>query len=299
MTASTAAAALDATAQRLGEQMERIVAKRIEDDKLVLPAMPTVAARCLEMLKDPDMAPKHAAALVEKDPILTAQLLKMANSAALGTREPIPKVLGAIVRLGTQRFRTFLVEAATRKVFESRDALISASCRKIWEHSLAVAAVSADIAALANAGDPETGYLAGLLHDVGKPVVAALLLEAERSISINRPSYAWIGSEEWLRVVRGIHRRVGVALAEKWGLGEQVVRAVRDCEDYDAVDRLSVANAVRLANALVKTHGIYETAIDKDDVGALVIIGQSLLGIDSAVVQQLVPTALAAMADAI
>lgn len=277
--------------------MEQIVAKRIADDKLVLPSMPAIAAKCLELLRNPDVGVKNAASLIEKDPVLAAQLLRLANSALLGTREPITKVLAAVTRLGTIRLRQFILETSARKAFESRDAQINNILRRIWEHSVAVATLTGDIVALVNAGDPETGYLAGLLHDIGKPIVATMLLEAERTILGIKPSSTWIGSNDWLGVIQRTHRKIGIALAQKWGLADSVCRAIKDSEEYDSSDRLCEANAVRFANAIAKQNGIYESETDKEDNDALIMIGQSLLGIDPARMPQLVGSAQTAVAN--
>jgi len=65
------------------------------------------------------------------------------------------------------------------------------------------------------------------------------------------------------------------------------VRAgVRDCGEYDGNDRLSVANIVRFANAVVKRRGIYVGPVDKDDTDAMVMIGQSLLGLDDKAIER-------------
>jgi putative nucleotidyltransferase with HDIG domain len=282
---------------KLGFQLEQIVTKRIADDKLVLPSMPAIAAKCLELLRNPEVEAKAAANLIEKDPVLAAQLLRLANSALLGTREPITKVLGAVTRVGTMRLRQFILETTARKTFESRDVLINACLRKIWEHSVAVATLTGDVVALANAGDPETGYLAGLLHDIGKPIVAAMLLEAERTILGLKPSSGWIGSIEWLGVIQRTHRKIGVALSQKWGLADSVCRAIKDCEEYDSSDRLCEANAVRFANAVAKQNGLYECETNKDDNDALIMIGQSLLGLDPKRLPHLIASAQTAVAN--
>jgi putative nucleotidyltransferase with HDIG domain len=283
------------SADRLAEQLQRIITKRIEDDSLVLPMLPLVATKCLEVLKNPNFSLKDLAAVIEKDPIVTVQLLRLVNSAAIGTREPIKKVQDAVARLGVNQLKTFLIEAATRRLFESKDTRILTTNKRIWEHSLVVASVAADIAALANSGDAETAYLAGLLHDVGKPVVAAMLLEAERSIRISRPDAVWITPADFLTVVQKIHRPLGIKLAQKWEIPEPVIRAIRDCDDYDSSERASAANAVRLANAIVKEQGIYEGEVNKDDVEAMVMIGQSVLGVDIGACRQLVGSVRAAI----
>jgi putative nucleotidyltransferase with HDIG domain len=270
-------------AGKLGGQLEAIVHKRISTNTLVLPSLPTVALKCLNLLRSPNFAIKDAAAIVEKDPLLAAQVLRVANSAALATREPAKTILAALGRLGLDKLRTVLVEASAHKVFESKDQRIAGACRGVWEHSLAVASLARDILALGGgAGEPDVAYLAGLLHDIGKPVVAALLLEAERMSSGGFSAHkgGWIESGAWISVIQSTHRKVGVALAEKWELPEAVVKAIRDCGDYDAADRGCAANTVRFANAVAKREGLYVGPVDHDDNGALIMVGSSLLGFD-------------------
>jgi putative nucleotidyltransferase with HDIG domain len=269
---------------KLGGQLEAIVHKRIASNTLVLPSLPTVAIKCLNLTRSPNFAIKDAALIVEKDPLLAAQVLRVANSAALATREPAKTILAALGRLGLEKLRTVLVEASAHKVFESKDQRIAGACRGVWEHSLAVAALARDILALGGgAGEPDVAYLAGLLHDIGKPVVAALLLEAERMVSGGFSTHnksGWIESSEWISVIQATHRKVGVALAEKWDLPEAVVKAIRDCGDYDASDRGCAANTVRFANAVAKREGLYVGPVDTDDNNALIMVGSSLLGFD-------------------
>jgi putative nucleotidyltransferase with HDIG domain len=293
--ASAAATTAPTVAARLGEQLQRIVEKRIEDDTLVLPTLPVVVTQCMEALNHPNVSIREIATLIEKDPIIAAQLVKLANSAAMGTREPMKTALDAVSRVGLTKVRTFLIEISARRLFESKDSRVASASKKIWEHSLVVGSVAADIAALANAKDAEFAYLAGLLHDIGKPVAAAMLLEAERNVRLTRPDAVWIGSADWLTVIRTIHRPIGVRLATKWNVPDVVLSAVRDCDDYDSGERQCAANAVRLANAVAKEQGVYEGEVNKDDVEAMVMIGQSVLGVDIEGCRRLVTSARDAM----
>ena len=213
---------------RLATELEKIVTKRIASDQLILPAIPAVALKCLNLTKDPDFSLKDAAAIIERDPILTAQIIRLANSAAMATRDPAQSVLAAVTRMGLQKLRTFLIESSARQVFESRDPRIVEASRGVWEHSVAVAMVGREVVASSKNGSPDFGYLAGLLHDVGKPIVAAMLLEAEKAILGAKATATWIDSSEWIGVVQRAHRHVGVALAEKWEMPEPVCRGIRD-----------------------------------------------------------------------
>jgi putative nucleotidyltransferase with HDIG domain len=267
----------------LAKQVEQIVLNKLAKDRLLLPSMPSVAVRCLDAMKDPAVPTRQLAAILECDPMLAVQVLRVANSAAFGAGG-VRSLDAAVTRLGLQRMRSIVVEASTRKLFESRDQRIGRASLAVWEHSIAVGLLARDLAALSGSPDAEMAYLTGLLHDVGKPVVAGMLLEAERLLS---GSGHWIGSEEWVRAIQAVHRSVGLALAEKWGLPEVVLVAIRDCEEFDTANRASVANFVRFANALAKINGLATGPVDVEDANALVMVGRSLLGLDDEVVGRL------------
>jgi putative nucleotidyltransferase with HDIG domain len=272
--------------ERLGQQLEAIVTRRIASDQLVLPPLPAIVTKCLNLLRIPEFELPEAAAIIESDPMLAARLLRLANSAAMGGRDTIATISTAVTRLGTQKLRAFLAEASGARVLESNDRRIVEASRGLWTHSVAVAVVSRDLMSIRGGGDPEMAYLGGLLHDIGKPIMASMLLNAEQSLAQASKHSRWITGDDWIAVVQTTHRKVGVQLVEHWELPTEVRSAVRDCSEYDGTDRLSVANIVRFANALVKRRGIYVGPVEKDDNDAMVIIGQSLLNIDDKTVER-------------
>lgn len=265
--------------ERVAAQLEQIVLNRLQGDNLTLPTMPQIALKCMELLRKPDFSLQKAATLVETDPILALRIIKVANSAAMAGREPARNIQAAVTRLGGNQLRSALVEFSARSVFESRNRRIVEATKGLWEHSVAVAMMSRDLSVLCAVGDPEDAYLAGLLHDIGKPVLATLLLEAENMVA-QRSAKGWIEPNVWLAVLQKTHRKVGTALAKKWQLPASVTRAVEDCGDFDAQDRLSTANIVRFANAVVKQQGIYVGEVNADDNDALIMVGRSLLSVD-------------------
>jgi putative nucleotidyltransferase with HDIG domain len=264
---------------RLGLQLEQVVLKRLQDDKLVLPPMPSVAVKCLEIIQKSDFNMGKIADLMETDPILAARVMRTVNSAGMATKAPATNLQNAVMRLGQRNLRTVLLEASVGSVFESRDKRIADAAKAVWQHSVAVALLARDIGILLGIGDPEDAYLTGLLHDVGKPVLAILLLEAEKQVTI-RTTKPWIGSDEWMKCLQRSHRSVGVALSKRWQLPESVAHAIEQCSDYDSEDRHSVANIVRFSNAICKQQGLYVGDFDPEDINALVMIGRSLLGIE-------------------
>ncbi|MCG5054522.1 MAG: HDOD domain-containing protein [Myxococcales bacterium] len=276
---SQAQPAESGTAARVAAQLEQIALARIEQDRLALPALPAVATKCLELLRKNDFSSKKVTDLIETDPILAVRILRTANSAAFGARQPITNIHHAVTHLGANKLKTVMMEAAARPILESRDSRIADATRGLWEHSVAVALLSRDLAVVVGVAEPEDAYLAGLLHDVGKPVLAMLLLEAENMMA-SRSSKEWIDSTVWVETLQRSHRNVGVAVAKKWAVPEAAVKAIADCGDYDSGERNSVANLVRFANAVAKKMGLYVGKTDTDDTETLIMIGRSLLNIE-------------------
>jgi len=266
--------------KKVGGKLREIIARRIAQNRLAVPSMPAVAVRCIEQLRDQNAKFSELAATVEKDPLIASRLLRIVNSPAYGGREPINSVENAISRLGMKPFRVILIELAAREVFTSKNPRIRQAFRGIWEHCLAVGMLARDIASkLLGGGDAEAAYLAGLFHDVGKPVVGALLLEAERSLmeELDEP---FMSDTLWVKVVDDAHRDVGAALASQWTLPASVAKAIAGCDAYDQGGRGSCTNLVRYANALTKRQGIYVGTIAEDEVEAVILEGRRVLAVD-------------------
>jgi putative nucleotidyltransferase with HDIG domain len=270
-------ATINRSVHPLARQVQKIVLERIANDRLTIPAPPSVAERCLTLLKENDVGMKQIGETLERDPLLAAQVMRAANSAAFAGRTATT-VHQAAARLGVQKLKTLVIELTARSLFQSRDPRISSACNSVWLHSRAVAVLARDFAALTGSNDADECYLAGLLHDIGKPIIAGMLLEAERALS--RDQNLWLEPKVWLDAVQGTHRHVGIAVAEKWRLADALCRSIRDSSDYDAVNRKSVANYVCFANAVSKVEKMGVGDADLDEVNALVMVGRSLLGVD-------------------
>ena len=276
-----------ALTREMATRVEESVLAAIENNGLELPTMPLVAARALSMLGRDDFSFPQISALIETDPILAARLIRLAHSAAFASLSRFDSVLTCVTRLGAEELRLFLVETAVHHVLESRDPCIAQMCRDLWRHSLAVAIVSRDLASAVHALHPDSAYLGGLLHDVGRPVLAATLLDAEQRLLGTRVQ-RWIMPSAWLSIISGKHRSVGAAIARKWGLPDPVTHAIRDSADYDTGDRFSTGNVVLLADTLSKREGIFVGPIDAGEIERLLSMGKQLLSVDDALIERLV-----------
>jgi putative nucleotidyltransferase with HDIG domain len=288
------AAAMSPNAQqprKAAAALARFVTEGIHSGTLQLPGLPTAALRCIEMLRNPRC---NTAALVEvlgRDPLLASQVVGRANAALLTSATPAKTLEQALGRLGQRALNTLLIEVSTRRVFESRDAGIRKAYQVMWDHSVAVAKIAQLLARRLKA-DADLSYLAGLLHDVGKPVVGAILLEAERVTSTKQK--AWHSRDGWLELVSNCHREVGFAMARAWQLPDDVLFAITRSDRYSLDGSPSPVNLVCLANALAKRSGLYTRTVQAEEVDSVISEGMELFDLSeedtAGIVEQVLPS---------
>lgn len=268
----------------LTTKLRDLLVEKIDKGKLVLPTIPVTASKILECLEAGELDTDKITRLAESDPVLSLDILRLVNSPAFATRAEINSIARAVTMLGGKRLRTFLLTSSARQVFTSRIPEVRDIFGQMWTHSIAVGTVARQIAVHAGFEDKDAPYMAGLIHDIGKPIVGMHLLELEKSVNRWQQS-SWIDPTSWLTVVEESHRQVGIAVAEKWQLSATIRDAIRDCVEYDPGERLSPANAVRFGNALAKREGITVGSMDPDQVNTILMIGKSILGLDEEAIE--------------
>jgi len=270
------------------------VLEGIHAGTLALPSLPTAALKCIELLRNSRSTTADLVGALGKDPLLATQVIGRANAALIPGASPARTLEQAIGRLGTRPLGNLLIEFSARRVFESRDAGIRRAFQLLWDHSIAVAQIAQALAKRLRA-DSDLSYLAGLLHDVGKPVVGGILLEAERVAS--QKTKPWHSSDTWLALVSLCHREVGFALARAWQLPDDVLFAIARADRYSVDATPSPVNLVCLANALVKREGVYPRPIEEAEVQPVIDEGAELFGLSSADLDAVLGVIRAAGAD--
>ena len=270
-------------ARKVGKALSTIILRRMNENRLQLPSMPLIALKALDVLRDPNVTFADLARVIEQDPVIAARVLRVVNSAAYARRDPVTRLEQAVSQIGVKPMRILLVELAACQVFTSRSAGIRQMFQQIWDHCLAVGSLSRALAArLTPRIEPDVAYLAGLLHDIGKPIVAGLLLEAERKL-IEELDIPWMTETLWKKTVAESHRGVGAAVATSWNLPPTIAEAILRCDAYDPNEGPhALGNLVRFANTLAKREGIYVGDVPGDEIVAAILQGRSVLGIDEA-----------------
>ena len=130
-----------------------------------LPPFPPVAAKVIALLARESVSLSAVADILKTDAALSAEVLRLANSAVLGGRRPVTSIPQALPLLGTSKLTGLLLTLSVSKFLKrtkSRD-----SIRRFWHHNLACALVAQDFAQFF-AREPDELYNAGLFHEIGR-----------------------------------------------------------------------------------------------------------------------------------
>src|SRR5690242_10703046 len=129
-----------------------------------IPAFPAVALRVLDLVSQDDADFGLLVREIASDATLSAQVLRLANSALF--RYEVGTLQQAVMLLGAQRVQSLVMSVAMRNY--SRAVLRTEAFQRCWQHTIATAVLSREIAAAAGAPQPEQAYSLGLLHDIGR-----------------------------------------------------------------------------------------------------------------------------------
>jgi len=153
-----------------------------------LPTLPAYVFELNSLLSSKPVNLKRVAEVIRTDPSLTAQMLRVCNSAFLGLRKKIESIDHAVILLGTERLRTLVLTCSLLEYVGH--SIASEDIQSFWQHSFLTAALSERLARGTGYPQPEQAYLAGLLHDIG--ALPLLLVNSSRhGDEVAVPSRTW------------------------------------------------------------------------------------------------------------
>lgn len=217
----------------------KLDARAIADAAERLAAPSAVVAGVLELI-DGDAPVRAIAGRVAQSPEVSVHVLRLANSALFG--EPADTLDRAIVRIGERQLRGLLLAASTYRLLEAEMPLYGSPRLALLKHSTEVAQAAQSICSIMDPSHAPQAYLAGLMHDLGKAILAELTRDGDyppvRNVADER---ALFGTD---------HARVATWIAKRWGLGDDICEAMQ-LHHEPAVPVNTVARAVWLGDTLV------------------------------------------------
>jgi len=180
-----------------------------------VPPFPPVAVRLLSLLTNPNVEVQQVAELISSDPTFTARLLQCVNSYEFGLANPVSNVQQAVALVGMERTRRVTVAHATAAY--AKAAWQTAELRRCWQHTVATAVLSDEIAQCCEAFT-DVAFTAGIMHDIGRLGLLVaypqeyeriILTATERCLDLLDFEHEEFGMD---------HAEAGRVLAKLWGL---------------------------------------------------------------------------------
>jgi HD-like signal output (HDOD) protein len=229
-----------------------------------LPAVPELYTKVTQALQDPETPLKEIGRIIEQDPAMTAQLLKLVNSAFFGSRRSIANCSEAVLYLGLETTKTLVLCSGLFAGFTQPN--IAEFSAALWHHSLKIArtAKAFSMEARASGMTSDEAFAAGLLHDIGRLILLAhvpaykdaLMLVDSKQLPLLQAETEAIGVT---------HADAGAYLMSLWGLPFTIVEAVafHHCPANSNFEHFAALTAIHAAECLCA-----DTSLTPEDTGA-------------------------------
>ncbi len=261
--------------------MSGALRQRIEAIRAYLPPLPGVLAELAQLLHDENVDMRTLGRVVGKDPAMSINVLRIANSAFYGLPNKVTTIEHAVTMLGLKEITAVCMACETARIFKPRPGEKHADLHAFWLHSVATAVLSRIFSSQFRVEPQGQAYLAGLLHDIGQLILDRFLHDQYKQVvqltyDENIPLI-----EAETRILGDSHGTVGGWLMDKWQLPplfSEVASCHHAVRKASSKNRLIVAT-VSLADQVARLKGFGfggdETGVILEETEAFKIIQQA------------------------
>jgi putative nucleotidyltransferase with HDIG domain len=228
----------------------------ILDDVKSFPSMPAAALKLLTLLKDENTSNAQIEQILRYEPGLTANILKLTNSAFFGLPKQIGSIRQAILMIGWKKLIQIVLASCVSAIIDKPVQGYDLSPGDLWRHSIAVSVASEILVKELKLSVSEEVFTAALLHDVGKMVLGRYVKD-DISV-IEGDEMQEVSFEQVERSIFGIdHAEIGANILRRWSFPPAMISAVRWHHDPDGAPKTSpMIDTVHVADVLCLMSGI-------------------------------------------
>ncbi len=215
--------------------------------KVELPTIPAIVQKLIVALRDPDVDTRKIAEALAQDPVLSAKVLRLANSSFFGGQRKMASIDAAVALIGMQALQRLIVASGVSSTFTEIPGI---DLKNFWRDAL-LAATAAHRLAPRLGADAEAAYVCGLLHATGHLILCQTYPDIAKFMfagyaTVRGAELAAIESESF-----GIdHPTVGALWVETIGFPQPVADTIRKCAQPLAADDAPLDLALRSALAI-------------------------------------------------
>jgi putative nucleotidyltransferase with HDIG domain len=227
--------------------------------KIDLPSMPSTLARIIQITNKQDSTAEQLSRVVMLDQSLSTKVLRLANSAFFGRRTKAETITEAVVTLGFASVRNLAASASVVDALFPKRLFIGFNWQDMWTHSVTCAVAAECIYTCAGRNsmeNNESAFLAGLLHDIGKLIIARALPNRFMQIVEACRDYNFDMVRAENNYLSTNHSKIGYDLAQQWDFPERISAGIAyHHAPEDACEYEDLARAVQAADMLAKRLG--------------------------------------------
>lgn len=190
-----------------------------------LPALPATVSRIIEVTGNPESSAQDLMNAILPDQAICVTLLKIANSAFFGLPRQVNSIDKAVMVLGFDEIRNIVLGKAVFNSFHNLGKNYKQTIDRFWYHSF-VCGLAAKMLSEQHGGLPSEGFIAGLIHDIGK-LVLLMSLNSDYTLLVDasEPSeFRTLLKEQELYAIS--HDEVGYRLLKRWLFPLELVNAI-------------------------------------------------------------------------
>ena len=206
------------------EMISRIRSKL--DEIRDFPTLPNVAQEARRIIADPNSSMHDLVHVIDGDMALTSRILRIANSAYYGVPRKIDNLKMALVVLGMKEINNLVTTISVMRLFPSDSEFAAFDIPRFWKHSAVCAELTVGLYQGLRMHLPSSVYIAGLLHDVGKLVLAQYFFDQFLKcleVAVNeKVTFA----EAEIRQFGIDHGHIGSWLIKRWSIPDEICDAV-------------------------------------------------------------------------
>ena len=219
-----------------------------------MPAFPQSVLRLMQLTADINCPPKEIVQVVDHDPVLTLHLLKMVNSPYFGLSRRISSIKQAVVFVGINTMKHLALSIAPMEAMPKKQRADDPEMTNLLLHAIATGAIARRLARMLGVSEVEAAeyYVAGLLHDTGKMVLARCMPEAYRK-TVKMAIRKGVPLVKMEKKILGVdHTDMGALLGDKWRLPKELVACMRDHHTVRKGRSSKMQDCVYAANLIAK-----------------------------------------------
>lgn len=232
--------------QRTSEfEFIKALSVELSSHNLVFPTSLKATMKIRQALDDPDLGNDQVARIISTEPVLSAQVLMLSNTAMFNrTQKKIEELRIAVSLLGFGVVRNIAISVGMKQLKDQQAATgNSEQMEGLWTRSMRVAALSCVLAKTRSKLSPDKAMIAGLLHDIGKFYILSRAYQYQGMFSSE--DMLWELIDQW-------HVDIGAAILESWEVSDDVRTAVLDRPRIDrpVSARASLTDVIAAADFL-------------------------------------------------